>query len=629
MATDYQGYRQLNPARKEIRLLRIFSGADCNPTINVRPPLDDSMPGQEHQPPIQPSIYCSTEYVSLDDSPLYLALSYVWGDPIACRPILLDGRTVSITSNLNTAIEHLQHGKTGLPIWIDALCINQTDSVEKSWQVQQMLLVYQRAALVIVWLGPALDSSQLAIEMLNKIGKEALDYERGTAVGPGRTRERLMALLEDGKDDEAHIKHVVSSICSLLARPWWQRIWVIQELAANSNAVFDCGYDKIQSMKLFLALNWFSRCASELLVADQQKDGPGKTLLLKPGNENSTMIFDIAITKGIGKLKLFDLLHKTQVLPVQFNATDPRDTVFALLGISSDQDELGIVPDYNMSYKDVFVRTTVSLLKQGHLSILCLSQTLGFDGLPSWVPDWSTTIQCPFAGLLRRFSASGRRSSNITFDNAQHGFLSLSGSPVGSVHSVGTPRPKIETFLDSEESAIDGLKAMSCWHLDCIAEFTGMAQSLGHVVYGAEEQFEDAICRTLVTDCERQNISSLCKAGESSRQAYRILKTGSIDDVRMRCDVVLLQKVESYYVHLTEAVGGRRLFLLQNGYIGLGPPESQPGDLVVIIQGVSVPLVLRKRESGNFILVGEAYVQGIMYGEWLNDQPVVEDFTLC
>jgi hypothetical protein len=81
--------------------------------------------------------------------------------------------------------------------------------------------------------------------------------------------------------------------------------------------------------------------------------------------------------------------------------------------------------------------------------------------------------------------------------------------------------------------------------------------------------------------------------------------------------------------HLTELLGGRRVFLLQNGYIGLGPSESQYGDLVVIIHGVSVPFVLRKRENGNFILVGEAYVHGIMYGEWLNDKPVVEHFTLC
>ncbi|KAH6693369.1 heterokaryon incompatibility protein-domain-containing protein, partial [Leptodontidium sp. MPI-SDFR-AT-0119] len=549
-----------------------------------------------------------------------MALSYVWGDPAAPHPILLDGRIVFVTSNLNTALEHLQHGQTGLPIWVDALCINQADNVEKSWQVQQMLLVYQRAALVIVWLGPASDSSDLAIEMLNKIGKEALDYELGNAVSPGRTRDRIMTLLGYGRDNEAHIKHVMRSISALLARPWWQRVWVIQELAANFNAVFGCGYDKIQSFHLLLAINWFSRCASELLVADQQV-APENTVLLRGGSENPTMIFHIAITKGIGKLTLFDLLHKTQVLPIQFNATDPRDIIFALLGISSDQDELGIVPDYSKSYRNVFVRTAISLLEKGHISMLCLSQTLGFDGLPSWVPDWSTKIQCPFEGLLRRFSACGRHLSNISFDNSQQRLLSLSGTPVGPVHSVGARRPRIDTFLDSEESVIEGLEAMSRWHLDCITELTSMSQNLGHVIYGAQEGLEDAICRTLVADVERQNISSLRNAGESSRQAYRILKTGPVDYVRRRCDLPLLQKVESYYAHLTDTLGGRRVFILQNGHIGLGPSESHPGDLVVVIHGMSVPFVLRKGDNGNFILVGEAYVHGIMYGEWVNDNP--------
>ncbi|KAH6681505.1 heterokaryon incompatibility, partial [Halenospora varia] len=69
------------------------------------------------------------------------------------QPILVDDTIVVVTSNLYSALTNLRRGGVSRVIWIDALCINQCDSIEKSWQVQLMGEIYQKAAFVIVWIG--------------------------------------------------------------------------------------------------------------------------------------------------------------------------------------------------------------------------------------------------------------------------------------------------------------------------------------------------------------------------------------------------------------------------------------------------------------------------------------------
>lgn len=94
-------------------------------------------------------------------APKYVALSYTWE-----KTIQLNGRICSVRENLEMALDHLRKDHSELPLWVDALCINQKDNSEKSWQAQQMNHMYQNAESVTVWLGPSANNSDLLFRTL-------------------------------------------------------------------------------------------------------------------------------------------------------------------------------------------------------------------------------------------------------------------------------------------------------------------------------------------------------------------------------------------------------------------------------------------------------------------------------
>jgi hypothetical protein len=96
--------------------------------------------------------------------PPYEALSYTWGDPAEKSPIHISGAMFSAQRNLKSALHHLRYLDKVRVLWVDALCINQTDNDEKSSQVARMGDIYKRAEQTTVWLGEAGDDSHEAIE---------------------------------------------------------------------------------------------------------------------------------------------------------------------------------------------------------------------------------------------------------------------------------------------------------------------------------------------------------------------------------------------------------------------------------------------------------------------------------
>lgn len=86
----------------------------------------------------------------------YRALSYMWGDETATHTILLNGRRFDVTENLFQFL--LQHVGTrteenNIHIWVDAICTNQENAMEKGAQVQMMGQTYADAECRIIWLG--------------------------------------------------------------------------------------------------------------------------------------------------------------------------------------------------------------------------------------------------------------------------------------------------------------------------------------------------------------------------------------------------------------------------------------------------------------------------------------------
>ena len=140
------------------------------------------------------------ETVPLGRSYKHEALSYTWGSQQESRTITLNGRPgFPVTRNLYNALRRLRKKSTSRRLWIDAICINQRDSLEKSRQINLMGRIYSQAAIVRIWLGDY-EGNMAGIKMLvDLVSKTALEL---------RFSSQLL--------------HAAENTDVL----WWDRLWV-------------------------------------------------------------------------------------------------------------------------------------------------------------------------------------------------------------------------------------------------------------------------------------------------------------------------------------------------------------------------------------------------------------------
>lgn len=174
-------YSPLQQDKPTIRLLRLLPSQDRSAAIEGRI-LEYDLEAREEDHP-------------------YEALSYVWGNTQGSLDILLDGLTFTVTQNLHSALRHLRDRIFERVLWIDAICIDQSNMEEKAVQIQSMASVYAYARQVVVWLGEPRDG-----------GAQALQSIRTAA----HSDEGIPKF--DGED------HIL--VLSLLRRAWFCRIWV-------------------------------------------------------------------------------------------------------------------------------------------------------------------------------------------------------------------------------------------------------------------------------------------------------------------------------------------------------------------------------------------------------------------
>ncbi|EHK45650.1 hypothetical protein TRIATDRAFT_291940 [Trichoderma atroviride IMI 206040] len=253
---------------------------------------------------------------------LYDSLSYAWGSPEKTRSISIGDCYLPITTNLHAALLRLRDRFFERIIWVDAICINQQDLNERSSQVQRMATIYALANRVIVWLGEAEDNSDQALEELHN----SADGQ------PAGEDQRLR-----------------NAVLKLLQRPWFKRIWILQEVAAARNVLILCGSSEIDGYIFCMGINSlnlnyteapglrnFIRSATYLI---RRKVFQPKHTTSNP----STFSLNIAPLS-----ELIDMYHARE-------ASDCRDKVYALLGMSSDNySPRDLSPNYDIQWETLF-----------------------------------------------------------------------------------------------------------------------------------------------------------------------------------------------------------------------------------------------------------------------------------
>lgn len=600
-------YRALDPSKREIRLLKL-----------LRPRLPGAKKKQESNLG-DIKVRCELQHASLDDKPKYTALSYAWGDPTVTVPVILDNCLVHVTENLESGLRQLQASETGA-LWVDALCINQKDDVEKSSQVQMMGSIYKHAIKVVVWLGPEQDDSGLGMSVIRDMGILRM---KSPAFGL-YTRP-----LEDGVF-KASMERLCGNATSVLAiyhildRAWWKRLWVLQEIALAENAIIICGIHTVSWQELSAALELIII----LIVVELGSTNKDLNFAMSVLDSLNTIIrnvgplvvlwreFQRSEGKGLNLKTVFQYASRLQ-------CTDPRDRIFGFFGLLNDGEQQKISVDYSKSYSEVFTQAIKALLEDYGPDILSLCQnrcSFAEDDLPSWVPDWRNEMHIPLHRNRNMvFAASGPLGNHFSSIKVFNGTknLALPGVFVDVVYKTGSAIDTFSMLWGSPERPEEALNAIR-------NVMTEMGEMLPEKhSYRSPGALREALHRTPIADTgingKRVQISDVL-----AREAfYKVLDQGKEEDQRSwQWELQVKDYVLSMNIH------GRCAFSTSKGFLGLGPEHAQPDDVVCIFLGGQMPYVLRHGKDGKHQLVGEAYVHGIMDGEFMEQNPKVEEIEL-
>jgi hypothetical protein len=218
MATRFQRRQQLigellrRVAERELSFSHNpLSSADC-----LR--LFDLLPGQNHDS----IIHGSLRQVPTSTSAEYSALSYPWGPQGAASNIIwIDGVECFVRNNLWHALVALRSPTSVKTLWVDALCIDQKNVVERNSQAQMMDLIYRKAQRVRVWLGPSANDSDLAFDFMHQVheGAQLSSLEKNPAFNAKAER----------------------AVAALLKRDYWCRAWTVQEFVLGHDIFLHCG----------------------------------------------------------------------------------------------------------------------------------------------------------------------------------------------------------------------------------------------------------------------------------------------------------------------------------------------------------------------------------------------------
>ncbi|CAH0045977.1 unnamed protein product [Clonostachys solani] len=422
------------------------------------------------------SVSCKLHAVTLDSSSNITALSYVWGDRNATTEIRVNDRTISITKNLAGALKHARkYWKYEFPdkdpasfrIWADAICINQSDPVERSEQVTLMPRIYSKAALVLGWLGDQHNEDM-------SIATQTIGLIHAALASVGDDTPKLLQLewlkaylsltVAPECDRRWNALHVLGSL------PYWKRVWIFQENLLATTMFYITPTAMIEANTLLQACVGFGVLCE--LIADHHVAKPdfvpshvwmafkppegtafnGLREIQRLGSAKYTFQGMPSHTVGTNQL-LWEHLHLSQYGGV-LEATDPKDHVYGLLGISY----LGIQIDYSESkrVKDVYAdycRVVLQLLQQLSKRNIFFLRDAGsgvFDtaelDLPSWVPNYPARS----TGDPTLIFGSAFNLISITPDMpfpSISGFeLSISGVRLQNVKRIMQPPPTIENL---------------------------------------------------------------------------------------------------------------------------------------------------------------------------------------
>lgn len=554
-----------------------------------------------------PTIKFSLQTYAIDKAPAYVALSYCWGEgPANIECGCNDGSAIFITNTLYAALTQSPADSDSY-WWVDQISIDQSSAADKAQQIPNMGKIYSGAYVVIIWLGVADEDTHLAFRALLDVRDQiAASMDQDVTwdtpyhqIDKERFAETLVLSTSD------HPEWI--AVRKMLARPWFQRTWTLQEFVLARHAFLTCGSHGMLYSQAALVFY----CVT--ILDQQHMFGPSCDEVI-----NMSFLRRYENTYDLG-----DMLKVTMAR----HAGLPHDKIYGILGMierpGPNLDHLQI--DYTIPFQSLFTHVTKRLISSYRdLSILELKRifpeadSLDQPGLPSWVPDY----RCNYARTLidrranvapmiyhfgdRFYYATGASKADKSVDDQPS--LEVRGVKIGNLSVASNVSGNFTEATTIGRDLFPGgnwmLIAQTC-ALDSIYAITG-------------EPFAEAYLRALIWDYLPEESNREAREDRGTFDAS-FPQPGSsrfyLEDGEYRVET------DDEYDRMTaQILGGtidRRLFVDGLGHIVIAHESCVLGDEVWLLLGADKPCILRPRDAGAYEFKGEAYVHGIMNGEYL------------
>lgn len=419
--------------------------------------------------------------VSLEESAqTYDALSYVWGDPDQPRRcISVNGCHLEIYESLYGILSSLRpdsdsSATSSIVLWVDAICINQTNVAERNAQVPIMDSIYRNARRTVIWLGPETKDTKDVFEMLQHLAQDS----KTAAIDPTFSEQETLPLTIMQFSDaprvqssaiELYAENDKTKVWPVLKCAWWYRSWTLQEILLSTNITFFIGRYKMEWEDLCAAVDHGFRLHLWRMLF--------QGTFVNPDILPYLTIRDLRRRLGLygsaghgscqsdyGPEILLTLLEGCR----QRESKDPRDKIYAVSGILKNIQRLGsgtdavnqvrIHADYASPVVYVYRMMSQQLiLTTKTLDVLGISPKSSRRGLPSWVTDWSNststavTLTRDALGQPRRTHAARNTLATTARFPEDAVTLVLRGHEVATVAEISNPIPRFQFLKDSSD----------------------------------------------------------------------------------------------------------------------------------------------------------------------------------
>ena len=607
----------------------------------------------------------------LASAPHYYTASYVWGERrYSGTTINLKSGSLRVLSSLSPFIHMVTRHGDFKPTdwwWIDSLSINLQDANEREQQVRIMANIYRQARRAIVWLGEEKEDGSdctNAIDFLHYLSSLQIAFQGDDLA----MRNNL---------ENPNFNEKCAAVSNLLARPWWTRVWTLQEFVLPKEAQLYCGPSRISRGRFKSAIYGIFLCST--ISSDFEHELVPRKLFDSAFNRRRIHQWHVKPDSiGMNLIALMASLGN-------HSATDSRDRIYSVLGLITEQDRQLVGPaEYSTTTEHQFAKLVRSFWSaHKSLDIVCFAHLFSRHAaaidpgsrhaVPTWAPDWRTTIDFTspvplmasqsanqYIGNFRplrstrwkaMYDAPGsqlRKKADVHFSDDVKELL-CNGVVLGTVHGLGG--------LDKQELRCQSFVCNDAGH--SLLQSSESQRSAPRAAMQPMDWLE-AIARSLVLDRQDKYLCfqapvhyvtdflffcHACIDGDPVDWSFsawfehnKQLKFGphTLEELinQVPSDVSspppTLHRPSSHPMHQmndkldtflsrfhdTVRKKARRLMVTNEGIVGVAPCRARQGDVVAVLYGCSIPVVLRGDASQDaWLVIGEGYVHGYMNGE--------------